>query len=1110
MNDFDTLLVKNIEQFIKKYFRNRLHKGVLFAVLLVSSTFLIYNFIEFFAFLPTWARMTMFYSFLTMFLLVLVFYIVIPIIKLVRYHKSMSIKEAAKIIGAHFPDQVNDRLLNTLQLRDSLQQSKKDDELLLAAIQQKSEALSVLSFSSAVTNKENLRFLKYSSIPVGILLLLLLFFPSIVKQPSQRIITYNETYSKPLPFTVDILSDRLEVLQNEDYIIEIEVTGDEIPEKFYIQSNGTRYEMLAESLNIRTHTFKRVGATLDFVISGGEYKSGLLTLVVRPKPLLLSYRANVVFPSYMDRKTETFKDMTYLSLPVGSVIEWSFYTKDTERILIQVDSSGKEIDISEGLAEFTFQLLKQQIVTVVPLNIYSSNREGVSIQMDVIGDDFPVIQATQLKEEIIQKQNYFTGIISDDYGFSNLLLHTQVFDQDKEAAIKTIKTELPFNSKELRQEFFYSFNTDSIGALPGQKVTIQFQVTDNDRISGPKSSLSALFSFELTSVEALDSLAGQKEDELTDRLESALKEAAELKDEAAAMNKKMMLKKDLDWNDKQQLKQLLEKQKNLESEIQDITQEREKLNEFNRDHDLMNERMLEKQARIDDLLEKVIPEDIRQMMEELQKMMEEMNKEQLSEMLKKMEMSNEDMEKMLDRNLSLLQQLQVEKEMNKLIDDLKKLSDELKENADKTTNSDEKKEQLSSKLDEIQKKFDKEMNKLDSLRNQNSGLEEPFELIETKEVEKEISEEMESGKQQLEQNKKKQSGNSQKSAAEKMEELSKQLDLMMQQSEEEQTAEDAASLRFLLENLMRVSMSQESLMRNLSQLKRDDPSYADLMKQQGTITESFKVIEDSLVALGKRQPMIESFVFTEVSTIKRKIEEAQQSMKDRFTPNAVSAQQFSMMSMNNLALMLAEALKNMQESMGMPSPQQGKGKGKGKNPSPGKGLQNMREMQESLGKQLKEAMEGKQGKGKGQGKGLSEEMARMAAQQEALRNELKRMIDDLKSEGQTGDGGLNKVLEEMEKFEEGLVNKRLNQQLLEMNNEIVVRLLESEKAQKERDKEERRESEEFKGKNLSNPEEIPEYNRMLERQKETLRTNPIDLQPFYKRLVNDYFMKSNK
>jgi len=217
-----------------------------------------------------------------------------------------------------------------------------------------------------------------------------------------------------------------------------------------------------------------------------------------------------------------------------------------------------------------------------------------------------------------------------------------------------------------------------------------------------------------------------------------------------------------------------------------------------------------------------------------------------------------------------------------------------------------------------------------------------------------------------------------------------------------------------------------------------------------------------------------------------------------------------MMSMNNLALMLAEALKNMQESMGMPSPQQGKGKGKGKNPSPGKGLQNMREMQESLGKQLKEAMEGKQGKGKGQGKGLSEEMARMAAQQEALRNELKRMIDDLKSEGQTGDGGLNKVLEQMEKFEEGLVNKRLNQQLLEMNNEIVVRLLESEKAQKERDKEERRESEEFKGKNLSNPEEIPEYNRMLERQKETLRTNPIDLQPFYKRLVNDYFMKSNK
>jgi len=199
----------------------------------------------------------------------------------------------------------------------------------------------------------------------------------------------------------------------------------------------------------------------------------------------------------------------------------------------------------------------------------------------------------------------------------------------------------------------------------------------------------------------------------------------------------------------------------------------------------------------------------------------------------------------------------------------------------------------------------------------------------------------------------------------------------------------------------------------------------------------------------------------------------------------------------------------MQESMGMPSNAQGKGKGKGKKQSkePGKSLQNMREMQEALGKQLKEAMKGNPGKGsKG---GMSEELARMAAQQEALRGQLKQMLDGLKSEGQTGDNGLNKVLEQMEKFEEGLVNKRLNQQMMDLQNDIVVRLLESEKAQKERDQEERRESEEYKEKNSGNLESIPEYKKMLENQQEQLKTQPIDLMPFYKRLVNEYFIRSN-
>lgn len=233
-------------------------------------------------------------------------------------------------------------------------------------------------------------------------------------------------------------------------------------------------------------------------------------------------------------------------------------------------------------------------------------------------------------------------------------------------------------------------------------------------------------------------------------------------------------------------------------------------------------------------------------------------------------------------------------------------------------------------------------------------------------------------------------------------------------------------------------------------------------------------------------------------------------MLDRNNGMAVTAQQYAMMAINNLALMLSESLKNMQESMGMPNSAQGQGKGKGKskNKQPGQSLQNMREMQEALGKQLKEAMQGKPGQGKKGG--MSEELARMAAQQEALRNELKKMIDQMKSEGQVGEGGLGKVLEQMELFEEGLVNKQLNQKMVQLNEDIVIRLLESEKAQKEREFEERRNAEEFRGKNSGNLMPIPEYNKMLQKNSEELKVQPLELKPYYRRLSNSYFLRTKE
>jgi hypothetical protein len=72
--------------------------------------------------------------------------------------------------------------------------------------------------------------------------------------------------------------------------------------------------------------------------------------------------------------------------------------------------------------------------------------------------------------------------------------------------------------------------------------------------------------------------------------------------------------------------------------------------------------------------------------------------------------------------------------------------------------------------------------------------------------------------------------------------------------------------------------------------------------------------------------------------------------------------------------------------------------------------------------------------------------------------------------------------------------------------DIMTRLLESEKAMREREYDDKRESNTPGGYEPSNPENYLEYKRKKSREVELLRTVPTDLKPYYRDKVNNYFL----
>ena len=159
----------------------------------------------------------------------------------------------------------------------------------------------------------------------------------------------------------------------------------------------------------------------------------------------------------------------------------------------------------------------------------------------------------------------------------------------------------------------------------------------------------------------------------------------------------------------------------------------------------------------------------------------------------------------------------------------------------------------------------------------------------------------------------------------------------------------------------------------------------------------------------------------------------------------------------------------------------------------------MSEMQKELNQRIKELKES----GKS-GRDLSEELAKLAADQERIRKALKEMQEKLKNNGNPGG---DEILEKMEETELDLVNKQITQQTLRRQEDILTRMLEAEKSEREQDQEEKREAKSASQYEKEVPKALEEYFKSREKEIELLRTVPPKLYPYFKKEVNNYFQR---
>jgi hypothetical protein len=1099
-----SLLIQKLDAFIRKYYLNQLIRGSLYSVGIIGGLFLLFSLLEHEFYFSTSVRQVLFYSFILVSVTSLGKWVVSPMMRYFHLGKTISHERAATIIGNHFQD-VQDRLLNILQLKHH-SDSYASVQLIEASIEQKSQAIRLVPFKSAINLGKNKKYLKYALPPLLLIIGFLFVAPSVLTESSSRIIKNTQEFAPDAPFAFEIENPELKVRQFEDYTLIVSTEGDVVPNEAFISIEGSQYRLKKTGNGTFSYKFNTVQSDLTFHLSSGPVKSDELSLEVLLRPQIATFDTELDYPAYTGYRDEILKNSGDLVIPEGSKITWLFSTLHADSLHLSIDNVLSPVK-RRGQNEFVHS---QRMKNSTPYKLFISNsnsrfEDSVSYNISVIPDQYPSISVEVFEDSLDQRFLFFAGDVSDDYGLRNLSFNYNIKRHEQEKGA-TESLAVGFN-KGRNSTYDLQWDLGGLDLKPGDELTYFFEVFDNDAVNGSKSARTAVLTYQMATEEELKENLEANSKEIKKKLKSTIDRSRDIQSELEKLREKLLQNKEPRWEDRQKLEDLIKQQQELQKEFERAKQQFEENLKNQEQLSPQDKEMLQKEEKLKEMFEEVVDEEMEKLMEEIQKLMEELDKDFSMDKMDDLKLSQEEMEEEMDRLLELYKQLEVEKDIQDAVKKLEELAEKEQALSEETEKGEKEQEALKKEQEEINKEFDELKEKMEDIEKKNEELEKPNDLGDPEEEMEDIEKDLNDSEQQLDQKQNKGASKSQKSAAGKMKKMASGMQDKMQQSQQQQQEEDIKTMRQLLENLVTLSFDQEDLVTYVSRTNPSTPRYVELVQEEYKLKDDFGLVKDSLFALAKRNFQIEPYITEKVGDITAFFDGTLVDLEERNKGKAGEGQRRIMTNVNDLALMLAESLQKMQQQLA----NQMKGnqmcnKPGGNGPSGTVPMDKITKGQKGLSKELQDLKDGLK---EGKGEGMSKEFAKAAARQAALRRALEGLQKKKQEQGK-GSQALDEIIDQMDKMEIDLINKRLDNEALRRQKDIETRLLEAEKAERQRELDDKRESQTAEEMERKLPPSLEEYLQKREAELEQYQRVSPELRPYYKQLVEDYYKSLKK
>ena len=956
--------------------------------------------------------------------------------------------------------QISDRLLNALQLEESLEEMDSGKDLAEHAIKKLDSQLKDIPISSLYDPISN-TLKKILAMCCGIAIVMTIFMHDSLPGAFIRLTHPSKDFPAPLPFTLKSLSQNQKVLGGDTLTISIAGYGD-LPDSIpIIWENKDESGIIMASLKNEVYDHVFFGIKKDtrywasheapsWFSSWDVISTFPDTIFVMDRPVIQDMTFTIIPPTYtQENETQHPGNITDIPLPEGSHMNVSGKsTKTLNSAWVMLNEKRHDLFVQNNHFNGTLQFNSHQ-----KAEFHVEDENGVenlhhpNYRMNIIPDSSPDLFMSSPSKQFELDESDLVGFdiqTSDDYGFSDAWIEYEIkapdyLPQDTNIYKRNIP-ELQHNVKS--QQIYHEWSLANFSLAPEDELHIQVFIADNNILTGPSITSSQLIIGRYPSLEDLfNRIEDDEEDieEYNDDIQMTLEDVQELVEE---LELELLKTEDVTWEQEQKIAETMEKMDEIFSQIEKVQETMQRIQEQAEENNLFSDELVDKFSQFQDLLDEVMTPELLEAMQKMQEAMEEMDPQKLLDALKDFEFDMEAFEEQLDRFIDMFELALAEQKMDEVVKRLEKMLEEQTQIVKELTNNDvlemttlssrERRQEESFKA--MEKTMDDAATAMEKLSPEASK--ELTNLAES-ELTKETSSDLNEARKEMQnqnQSKASQSAGKANSGLEEMLEIAQNI-----QSDFQEDTVDEMLRKFLalIQNILFISQSQEELISETQSLRSRSPKLIGAAVKQDRILRENQQFMLQLTELSRQTFHISPEIAHAIGRTKAAMDKAIAKLEQKQTSSAKNEMNKALDGLNQTAFLLLESANQMQMS--------GSGSGFAQF------MEQMAEMSETQ-------------KGINQGTSQLPQLGMMAQQQmmqqlQQQQEQLKNQLEELMKEnpGQES-GGLSKAGDDMEEVIDDFRKRQVNRRTQERQERILSRMLDSQKSLTQKDYSEKRKS----------------------------------------------------